>query len=152
MKCGFILNPAVCSLLSFTCVAHLYCQFFARLINHLQTYYMEAILTWIADNQQMIYIVILMIFVGIEVIGHVPSVLHTPLMSGANAIHGVVIIGAIIVMGKAEQHNYVALILGFLAVVLGTVNVVGGFVVTDRMLEMFKGKGKNSKSQNPGSK
>ncbi|OQP60771.1 NAD(P) transhydrogenase subunit alpha [Niastella populi] len=110
---------------------------------------MEAILTWIADNQQMIYIVILMIFVGIEVIGHVPSVLHTPLMSGANAIHGVVIIGAIIVMGKAEQHNYVALVLGFLAVVLGTLNVVGGFVVTDRMLEMFKGKGKK---QNPGSK
>lgn len=106
---------------------------------------MEAILTWIADNQQMIYIVILMIFVGIEVIGHVPSVLHTPLMSGANAIHGVVIIGAIIVMGKAEQHNYLALILGFLAVVLGTVNVVGGFVVTDRMLEMFKGKKKDSK-------
>jgi NAD(P) transhydrogenase subunit alpha len=106
---------------------------------------MEAILTWIADNQQMIYIVILMIFVGIEVIGHVPSVLHTPLMSGANAIHGVVIIGAIIVMGKAEQHNYVALILGFLAVVLGTVNVVGGFLVTDRMLEMFKGKKKDSK-------
>ena len=106
---------------------------------------MEAILTWIADNQQMIYIVILMIFVGIEGIGHVPSVLHTPLMSGANAIHGVVIIGAIIVMGKAEQHNYVALILGFLAVVLGTVNVVGGFVVTDRMLEMFKGKKKDSK-------
>jgi proton-translocating NAD(P)+ transhydrogenase subunit alpha len=106
---------------------------------------MEAILTWITDNQQMIYIVILMIFVGIEVIGHVPSVLHTPLMSGANAIHGVVIIGAIIVMGKAEQHNYVALILGFLAVVLGTVNVVGGFVVTDRMLEMFKGKKKDSK-------
>jgi H+-translocating NAD(P) transhydrogenase subunit alpha len=112
---------------------------------NLQTNYMEAILTWIADNQQMIYIVILMIFVGIEVIGHVPSVLHTPLMSGANAIHGVVIIGAIIVMGKAEQHNYVALILGFLAVVLGTVNVVGGFVVTDRMLEMFKGKKKSSK-------
>ncbi|WP_207513252.1 NAD(P) transhydrogenase subunit alpha [Longitalea luteola] len=114
---------------------------------------MEAILNWIADNQQMIYIVILMIFVGIEVIGHVPSVLHTPLMSGANAIHGVVIIGAIIVMGKAEPHNYVALVLGFLAVVLGTLNVVGGFVVTDRMLEMFKGKGKkNLKSQDPRSK
>ncbi|THU39882.1 NAD(P) transhydrogenase subunit alpha [Niastella caeni] len=114
---------------------------------------MESILSWIADNQQMIYIVILMIFVGIEVIGHVPSVLHTPLMSGANAIHGVVIIGAIIVMGKAEAHNYVALILGFLAVVLGTLNVVGGFVVTDRMLEMFKGKGKkNVKSQDPGTK
>ena len=95
---------------------------------------------WIAVHQQIIYIVILMIFVGIEVIGHVPSVLHTPLMSGANAIHGVVIIGAIIVMGKAESGNYTALILGFLAVILGTLNVVGGFVVTDRMLEMFKAK------------
>jgi len=99
---------------------------------------MQNILNWISANQQMIYIVILMIFVGIEVIGHVPSVLHTPLMSGANAIHGVVIIGAIIVMGKAESNNYTALILGFLAVILGTLNVVGGFVVTDRMLEMFK--------------
>ncbi len=99
-------------------------------------------LAWISENQQIIYIVILMIFVGIEVIGRVPSVLHTPLMSGANAIHGVVIIGAIIVMGKAEDGNYLALILGFLAVVLGTLNVVGGFVVTDRMLEMFKGKKK----------
>lgn len=81
-----------------------------------------------------------MIFLGIEVIGRVPSVLHTPLMSGANAIHGVVVIGAIIVMGKAESNNYIALILGFLAVVLGTLNVVGGFVVTNRMLQMFKGK------------
>jgi len=97
-------------------------------------------LQWIHDHQEMIYIVILMIFVGIEVIGRVPSVLHTPLMSGANAIHGVVIIGAIIVMGKAETDNYLALILGFLAVILGTLNVVGGFVVTDRMLEMFKKK------------
>ncbi len=95
---------------------------------------------WITDNQQIIYIVILMGFVGIEVIGRVPSVLHTPLMSGANAIHGVVIIGAIIVMGKAETDNYLALILGFIAVILGTLNVVGGFVVTDRMLEMFKKK------------
>lgn len=103
---------------------------------------MDNILSWIHLNQQIIYIVILMIFVGIEVIGHVPSVLHTPLMSGANAIHGVVIIGAIIVMGKAESDNYLALILGFLAVVLGTLNVVGGFVVTDRMLEMFKKKKK----------
>lgn len=101
---------------------------------------MEKILEFVSVNQQMIYIVILMIFVGIEVIGRVPSVLHTPLMSGANAIHGVVIIGAIIVMGKAETDNYLALILGFLAVILGTLNVVGGFVVTDRMLEMFKKK------------
>lgn len=97
-------------------------------------------LEFITENQQMIYIIILMIFVGIEVIGRVPSVLHTPLMSGANAIHGVVIIGAIIVMGQAESDNYLALILGFLAVIVGTLNVVGGFVVTDRMLEMFKKK------------
>jgi NAD(P) transhydrogenase subunit alpha len=103
---------------------------------------MEDFLNWISDNQQIIYIVILMIFVGIEVIGRVPSVLHTPLMSGANAIHGVVIIGAIIVMGKASDENYLALSLGFLAVILGTLNVVGGFVVTDRMLEMFRKKKK----------
>lgn len=103
---------------------------------------MNAILSWITQHQQIIYIVILMIFVGIEVIGRVPSVLHTPLMSGANAIHGVVIIGAIIVMGKAASDNYLALALGFLAVILGTLNVVGGFVVTDRMLEMFKKKKK----------
>jgi len=101
---------------------------------------MDSILSFISANQQIIYIVILMVFVGIEVIGRVPSVLHTPLMSGANAIHGVVVIGAIIVMGKAETDNYLALVLGFLAVVLGTINVVGGFVVTDRMLEMFKKK------------
>jgi H+-translocating NAD(P) transhydrogenase subunit alpha len=101
---------------------------------------MESILNWIYAHEQMIYIVILMIFGGREVVGRVPSVLHTPLMSGANAIHGVVIIGAIIVMGKAEEDNYLALVLGFLAVVVGTLNVVGGFVVTDRMLEMFKKK------------
>ncbi len=101
---------------------------------------MESMLNWLTQNQEIIYIVILMIFVGIEVIGRVPSVLHTPLMSGANAIHGVVIIGAIIVMGKAASDDYLAVILGFLAVILGTLNVVGGFVVTDRMLEMFKKK------------
>lgn len=97
-------------------------------------------LDWIQNHQQIIYIVLLMVFLGIEVIGRVPSVLHTPLMSGANAIHGVVIIGAIIVMGKAEPDNYLALVLGFLAVILGALNVAGGFVVTDRMLEMFKQK------------
>lgn len=89
-----------------------------------------------ASTLQMIYLVVLMIFLGIELIGHVPSVLHTPLMSGANAIHGVVIIGSIIVMGQAETT--LALVLGFIAVILGTLNVVGGFVVTNRMLEMFK--------------
>ena len=105
---------------------------------------MNNIFNWISANQQIIYIVILMVFLGIEVIGRVPSVLHTPLMSGANAIHGVVLIGAIIVMGRAEADNYLALVLGFLAVILGTLNVVGGFVVTDRMLEMFKSKKKKS--------
>jgi H+-translocating NAD(P) transhydrogenase subunit alpha len=103
---------------------------------------MNSILSFFQQHQEMIYIVILSVFLGIEVISRVPSVLHTPLMSGANAIHGVVIIGAIIVMGKAHHDNYPALILGFLAVVLGTLNVVGGFVVTDRMLEMFKKKKK----------
>ena len=107
---------------------------------------MEKILEWISFNQQIIYIVILMVFVGIEVIGRVPSVLHTPLMSGANAIHGVVSIGAIIVMEKAQAGNYSALALGFIAVILGTLNVVGGFVVTDRMLEMFRRRKNNSKS------
>jgi NAD(P) transhydrogenase subunit alpha len=101
---------------------------------------MDAIITFIGENIELIYILILSIFVGIEVISKVPSALHTPLMSGANAIHGVVIIGAIIVMGHAEEGNWPALILGFLAVILGTLNVVGGFVVTDRMLEMFKKK------------
>ena len=101
---------------------------------------MDPVIEFFRENIEMVYIVILMIFLGIEIIGRVPSVLHTPLMSGANAIHGVVIIGAIIVMGKAESTNYTALILGFLAVVLGTLNVVGGFVVTDRMVEMFKKK------------
>jgi H+-translocating NAD(P) transhydrogenase subunit alpha len=103
---------------------------------------MNNVVEWISNNREMFYIVILMIFVGIEVIGRVPSVLHTPLMSGANAIHGVVIIGAIIVMGRSKPDDYFALTLGFLAVVLGTLNVVGGFVVTDRMLEMFKSKKK----------
>lgn len=101
---------------------------------------MQSILDFFSNHIEIIYIVILSVFLGIEVIGRVPSVLHTPLMSGANAIHGVVVIGAIIVMGQAQSDNYAALVLGFLAVVLGTLNVVGGFVVTDRMLEMFKKK------------
>jgi len=101
---------------------------------------MEQILSFFGSNKEIFYFVILSIFVGIEVIGGVPTVLHTPLMSGANAIHGVVVVGAIHVMLKVDTSNYLALGLGFLAVVLGTLNVVGGFVVTDRMLEMFKKK------------
>jgi len=101
---------------------------------------MGNILAWISDHQQMVYIVILMGFLGVQIIGRVPAVLHTPLMSGANAIHGVVLIGAIIALHGVADDNWVGLILGFLAVLLGTLNVVGGFVVTDRMLEMFKKK------------
>ena len=101
---------------------------------------MESILAFCFQYKEPIFIIILSVFLGIEVISHVPAVLHTPLMSGANAIHGVVIIGAIIVMGHAETTG--SLLLGFFAVVLGTLNVVGGFVVTDRMLEMFRKKKK----------
>lgn len=96
--------------------------------------------SFLGANIEMIYIIILSVFVGVEVIGKVPAVLHTPLMSGANAIHGVVIVGAIIVMLNTRADNTLALVLGFVAVVFGTLNVVGGFAVTDRMLEMFKKK------------
>ena len=99
---------------------------------------MNDVLLFFMQYREAIFIIILSLFLGIEVISHVPSVLHTPLMSGANAIHGVVIIGAIIVMGHA--HDVLSMVLGFLAVILGTLNVVGGFVVTDRMLEMFRKK------------
>jgi NAD(P) transhydrogenase subunit alpha len=98
------------------------------------------LLNWIGENITFIYLIVLMIFVGIELISHVPSVLHTPLMSGANAIHGVVLIGAIIVLGKAAEEDQLSRIIGFLGVFVGTLNVIGGFVVTDRMLEMFKKK------------
>ena len=99
---------------------------------------MEILISFIGQNKEMFYIVILAIFVGFVLISNVPSVLHTPLMSGANAMSGVVMIGAIIVMGFAT--TMIAKILGLIAVILGTFNVVGGFVVTDRMLHMFKKK------------
>ena len=82
-------------------------------------------------------IFVLAAFVGFEVVSKVSTILHTPLMSGANAIHGVILVGAILITGSAE--GTLQLVLGLLAVFLATVNVVGGFVVTDRMLEMFKG-------------
>ena len=90
-------------------------------------------------------ILVLAIFLGIEVISKVPTMLHTPLMSGTNAIHGIVIVGAIIVMGTPHPGLFMK-VLSFIAVVLATANVVGGFVVTDRMLEMFK------KREEPGDK
>jgi NAD(P) transhydrogenase subunit alpha len=103
---------------------------------------MNDIINFLGTHIEMVYILIFSIFVGVEVISKVPSVLHTPLMSGANAIHGVVIIGSIIMMLNTESDNVLLLSLGFLAVILGMLNVVGGFVVTDRMLEMFKKKQK----------
>jgi H+-translocating NAD(P) transhydrogenase subunit alpha len=100
------------------------------------------ILKFIHDNLLLIYLLSFSILLGIEVISKVPAVLHTPLMSGANAIHGVVLVGAIIVLFNARSNDYFSLILGFIAVIFGTLNVVGGFAVTDRMLEMFKKKKK----------
>jgi NAD(P) transhydrogenase subunit alpha len=90
------------------------------------------------DAISLLTIFILSIFVGIEVVSKVSAILHTPLMSGANAIHGVVLVGAILVTGKATDN--VQLYLGLVAIVLAAINMVGGFVVTDRMLEMFKPK------------
>ena len=83
-------------------------------------------------------IFVLAIFIGFEVISKVPTILHTPLMSGTNAIHGIILVGAILIATNASSP--LEIILGFVAVLLATLNVVGGFVVTDRMLEMFKGR------------
>ena len=102
---------------------------------------MEQAFEFFYTNKDAIFIIVLSVFLGIEVISNVPSVLHTPLMSGANAISGVIIIGGIILVGHADVSKIsVNLILGILAVLFGTLNVVGGFVVTDRMLEMLKKK------------
>jgi NAD(P) transhydrogenase subunit alpha len=87
-----------------------------------------------------IFIFVLAIFVGIEVISKVPSMLHTPLMSGTNAIHGIILFGGILVL--ADAQGALAMTLGFVAVVFGSANVFGGFMVTDRMLQMFKKKKK----------
>ena len=103
---------------------------------------MHEIIEFLKTNLQLIYILIFAIFIGVELIKNIPAVLHTPLMSGANALSGVVIVGAILVLLHADPENTVALVLGFLAVVLGIINVVGGFAVTDRMLQMFKKKKK----------
>jgi len=96
-----------------------------------------------------LYVLLLAIFLGFELIGKVPATLHTPLMSGTNAIHGIVLLGGMLILGSIEESNLAAnilKILAFLAVVLGAANVFGGFVVTDRMLEMFKKKPAAGKS------
>lgn len=89
-----------------------------------------------------IYVFVLAVFVGFEVISKVPVILHTPLMSGSNAIHGIVVIGGILVLGTS--HGALEQTLGFVAVVFGAANLAGGFVVTDRMLRMFKGRSKSA--------
>ena len=86
-----------------------------------------------------LFILVLAAFVGYEVVSKVPTMLHTPLMSGANAVHGVIVVGAMLVAATADSA--IAIVLALVAVILGTINVVGGFTVTDRMLEMFKGRG-----------
>ncbi len=91
------------------------------------------------DGVALLSIFVLAVFIGFEVVSKVSTTLHTPLMSGANAIHGIILVGAVIVAGRAQSG--LALAVGLVAVVLATVNLVGGFVVTDRMLEMFKGRG-----------
>jgi len=104
---------------------------------------MEQLLVFFFTYKEAIFIIILSIFLGIEVISNVPSVLHTPLMSGANAISGVIIIGGIILVGHSDVSKLsVELVLGIFAIIFATLNVVGGFVVTDRMLEMFTKKKK----------
>jgi NAD(P) transhydrogenase subunit alpha len=96
-----------------------------------------------SNSLALLSIFILAVFVGFEVVSKVSTTLHTPLMSGANAIHGVILVGAIIVADHASTT--LELVLAIIAVLLATINMVGGFVVTDRMLEMFKGKSKKNK-------
>lgn len=95
---------------------------------------------FINANIEMIYFVVFCIFIGIEVISNVPSILHTPLMSGANAISGVILVGAVIMMLNIPADDYLNLTLGGIAIFLGTLNISGGFFVTGRMLKMFSPK------------
>ena len=101
---------------------------------------MEQLIQFYNNNDLLIWLLIFTILLGFEIISKVPSVLHTPLMSGANAISGIVIIGAIILIRSASPDDYLTLIMGTLGIILGMTNVVGGFAVTNRMLEMFKKK------------
>ncbi len=103
---------------------------------------MEVFSQFFNDNIFLIYLLIFTIILGFELISKVPTVLHTPLMSGANAISGVVIIGAILLIRQSASDDYFSLSLGFVAIIFGMINVMGGFAVTDRMLEMFKKKKK----------
>ena len=104
---------------------------------------MNEVLNFLIENEILIYLLLFTILLGFEVISKVPSVLHTPLMYGANAISGIVILGAIILIRTTDPSNVYTLILASLALLVGSINVFGGFFVTNRMLEMFNKKKKN---------
>ena len=99
-----------------------------------------------------LYIFMLSAFTGYEVISRVPSILHTPLMSGSNFIHGIVLVGAMVVLGRADPNDVVSLVIGFIGVVLAAGNAVGGYVVTERMLGMFKQSGDSKDASKGASK
>lgn len=101
---------------------------------------MLEILDYLKDNVLTINLWIITIYLGFEIISKVPTVLHTPLMSGSNAISGIVIIGAIILVRQSASQDYISLTIGSIGIVLGMINVIGGHAVTNRMLEMFKKK------------
>lgn len=103
---------------------------------------MDGLLNFISENILSIYLLVFTIFLGFELISKVPSVLHTPLMSGANAISGIVMVGSIIFLRMADPDDYFSLALGALAMIMAVINIVGGFAVTNRMLSMFKKKKK----------
>ena len=101
---------------------------------------MDALLEFLRENMLSIYLLVFTIFLGFELISKVPSVLHTPLMSGANAISGIVMVGSIIFLRTAAPDDYFSLSLGSVAMIMAVINIVGGFAVTNRMLSMFKKK------------
>ena len=101
---------------------------------------MEVLLEFIQENILSIYLVVFAVFLGFELISKVPSVLHTPLMSGANAISGIVLVGSILFLRQADSSDYFSLTIGSIAMIMAMINIVGGFAVTNRMLAMFKKK------------
>ena len=103
---------------------------------------MDSIIQLISENILSIYLLVFAIFLGFELISKVPSVLHTPLMSGANAISGIVLVGSIFFLRQADPSDYFALTVGAVAMIMAAINIVGGFAVTNRMLAMFKNKKK----------
>lgn len=101
---------------------------------------MEDFFAYFLAYKYFIYVLALAFFVGIEVVDKVPVIFHTPLMNCSNTIHGIVVIGAIFIMGQASEEDILSLSLGFVAVALGTMNIVGGFIITERILKLFERK------------